>query len=55
MPGDGPALLGMLDIELLSIIRIMYETIYNKTNSRKPLLWWWYDDVTVWSMFKHLQ
>ena len=34
MPGRGP-LLRMPDIELLGAIRIMCETIYNKTNDRK--------------------
>ena len=31
----GPALLGMPDMELLGIIRVMCETIDNKTNDRK--------------------
>ena len=35
MPGDGPALLRMPDMEFLGIIRIMCETIGNKTNNRK--------------------
>ena len=35
MPGDGPALLGVPEIELLSIIIVMCETINNKTNDRK--------------------
>ena len=34
MPADGPTLLGMPDIELLSIIRVMCETIGNKTISK---------------------
>ena len=33
--GDNPALLGMLDIELPGIIRVMCETIGNKTTSKK--------------------
>ena len=35
VPGDGPALLGMPDIELFGIIRVMCGTIDNKTNDRK--------------------
>ena len=35
MAGDGAALLGMPGIELLGIIRVMCETIDNKTTSRK--------------------
>ena len=35
MPGDGPVLLGMSNMELLCIIRVMHETIHNKTNNRK--------------------
>ena len=33
--GNGPALLRMPDIELLSIIRVMCETTDNKTTGRK--------------------
>ena len=35
VPGDGPVLLRMPDIELLSIIRVMCEAIDNKTTDRK--------------------
>ena len=35
MPVDDPALLGMPDIELLGIIRVMCETIDNKTTGKK--------------------
>ena len=35
MPGDGPALLRMPDIESLGIIRVMFETIIYKTAGRK--------------------
>ena len=35
MPGDGPALLGMPDVELFGIIRAMSDQIYNKTTDRK--------------------
>ena len=35
MPGDGPGLLRMPDIVLLSITRVMCETIDNKTTGRK--------------------
>ena len=35
VPGDGPALLRMPDIELLGIIRVMCERIGNKANARK--------------------
>ena len=35
MPGDGPALLRMVDIELLGIITVMCETMDDKTTSRK--------------------
>ena len=32
VPGDGQALLGMPDMELLSIIRVLYETVDKKNN-----------------------
>ena len=35
MPGDGPALLGMPDIELHSMFRVMCETIDGKTMDGK--------------------
>ena len=35
VPGDGPALLRMPDIELLDIQRVMCGTVDNKTNGRK--------------------
>ena len=35
VPGDDPALHGMLDIELLRTIRVICETIDNKTTGRK--------------------
>ena len=35
MPDNGPALLRMSDIELLGIIRDMFETIDRKTTDRK--------------------
>ena len=35
VPGNGPALLRMPDIKLLNIVRVMCETIDNKTNDRK--------------------
>ena len=35
MPGSGPAFLGMPDIELLGIMRVICETVGNKTANRK--------------------
>ena len=35
VPGNGPALFGMPDIELLSMIRVMCETIDNKINDKR--------------------
>ena len=43
MPGNDPTLLRMPDIELLSLIGVMCETIDNKTTSRKF-------DVQTWHL-----
>ena len=37
VPGNGPSLLRMLDIELLSISRVTCDTINNKTNKRSSM------------------
>ena len=47
MPGDGPALLGMPDIELLNIVRITYKVIGVPKQSRK------FDLQTVEAFYSH--
>ena len=45
VPGDGTAVLGILDIEVLGILRIMCEVI-NGSTSRQEV--WLPDNLTSW-------
>ena len=64
MAGLGNPVLTVLDLiwnkgrwaPLLVCLHFFMVHFINMTHaSTWPLLWWWYDDVTTWSMFKYLQ